>query len=114
VASTGNEYCETFQKLGVKRKPVCFEFRERAEADKKKHLDALRHATGIFITGGNQMRISAIIGGTDFEPELLAAYRRDTVIFGTSAGAAVMSKLMIAYGRHGATHANGLPNSRRN
>ncbi len=108
VESTGREYCETFQKLDVKQKPISLEFRERKDADKKKHLDALRSATGIFIAGGTQMRITAVIGGTDFEQELLAAYQRGTVICGTSAGTAVMSKVMIAYGRGGATPREGL------
>ena len=103
VANTGKEYCQVFQALGVKQKPVSLEFRKRATADKKKHLDALRNATGIFIAGGTQMRITAIIGGTEFEQELLAAYRRGIVICGTSAGAAVMSRVMLAYGKGGAT-----------
>ena len=103
VKETGKGYCEVFKKLGVKSKPISLEFRERKEADKKKHLEALRNATGIFITGGTQMRITSIIGGTDFEKELLAAFQRGAVIGGTSAGTAVMSKVMLAYGKSGAT-----------
>ncbi|MEP7135174.1 MAG: cyanophycinase [Chloroflexota bacterium] len=108
VESTGREYCETFQKLGVKQKPISLEFRERKDADKKKHLDALRSATGIFIAGGTQMRLTSIFGGTEFEAELLSAFKRGAVIAGTSAGTAVMSKVMIAYGRGGSTPREGL------
>lgn len=103
LKNTGREYMKIFQELGVKAKPVSLEFRERKETDKKMHLEALRKATGIFIAGGTQMRITAIIGGTDFEAELLSAYRRGTVVAGTSAGTAVMSKVMLAYGKGGAT-----------
>ena len=100
---TGKGYSNVFKSLGLKQKPIHLEFRERKEADKKKHLDALRQATGIFIAGGTQMRITAIVGGTEFEQELLAAYQRGAVIAGTSAGTAVMSRIMLAYGKGGAT-----------
>lgn len=103
LKDTGREYCDAFRSLGVKRTPISLEFRERAEADKKKHLDALLHATGIFIAGGTQMRITAIVGGTEFEQELLAAFQRGAIVAGTSAGTAVMSKVMLAYGKGGAT-----------
>jgi cyanophycinase len=49
------------------------------------------------------MRITSIIGGTDFEAELLSAFKRNAVVAGTSAGTAVMSKVMLAYGKGGAT-----------
>jgi len=103
LKDTGREYCETFKKLGVKSKPISLEFRKRKGADRKKHFDTLRAATGIFIAGGTQMRLTSIFGGTDFEQELLSAFKRGAVICGTSAGTAVLSKVMIAYGKGGAT-----------
>jgi cyanophycinase len=108
LKATGREYADIFRGLGVKSKPVSLEFRVRRLADRKAHLDALRNATGIFLAGGTQMRITTLIGGTDFEQELLAAYQRGVVICGTSAGTAVMSKVMLAYGRGGATPREGL------
>jgi cyanophycinase len=103
LADTGKGYARIFQKLGIKKKPVSLEFRTRAEADRKSHLEALRRATGIFIAGGTQLRLTSLLGGTRFEEELLAAYQRSAVIAGTSAGTAVQSKMMIAYGRGGPT-----------
>ncbi len=103
LKNTGREYCQIFQALGVKPKPVSLEFRTRAEADKPRHLEALRSATGIFIAGGTQMRLTSIFGGTVFESELLLAFQRGAVIAGTSAGTAVMSRVMLAYGKGGAT-----------
>ncbi|HXD11823.1 MAG TPA: cyanophycinase [Anaerolineales bacterium] len=108
LKNTGREYCEIFQGFGLKSKPIALEFRERKDADKKRHLDALRDATGIFIAGGTQMRLTSIFGGTEFETELLAAFQREAIIAGTSAGAAVMSMVMIAYGKSGATPREGL------
>ena len=103
LPETGQEYSQVFKKLGVKTTPVSLEFRERAQANRKQHLDRLRQATGIFFTGGTQMRLTSLLGGTKIEQELLAAYRRGVVIAGTSAGTAVQSKVMIAYGRGGPT-----------
>lgn len=108
LKDTGKEYCGTFKKLGVTSKPVSLEFRERNLADRKAHLDALRGATGIFLAGGTQLRLTTLLGGTDFEQELRAAYQRGVVICGTSAGTAVMSKVMLAYGRSGSTPRAGL------
>lgn len=108
MKNTGRGYCNVFKKLGARSMPVALEFRERKEADKIKHLEALRAATGIFLTGGTQMRITSIFGGTDFEQELLSAYRRGAVICGTSAGTAVMSKVMLAYGKSGMTPREGI------
>jgi cyanophycinase len=106
--NTGKGYSDVFKSLGLKQKPIHLEFRERKDVDRKKHLDALRQATGIFIAGGTQMRITAIIGGTEFEQELLAAFQRGVVIAGTSAGTAVMSRVMLAYGKGGATPREGI------
>jgi cyanophycinase len=103
LAITGREYCQIFQTFGVKQKPVALGFRVRAQADRPRHLEAIRNATGIFMAGGTQMRITTIIGGTTFESELSASFKRGTVIAGTSAGTAVMSRVMLADGRSGAT-----------
>ncbi len=108
LPETGKEYSQIFKKLGLKNKPISLDFRDRAQADRKQHLELLREATGIFIAGGTQMRLTSLLGGTKFEEELLAAYRRGAVIAGTSAGTAVQSKLMIAYGRGGPTPHEGI------
>ncbi len=76
LAQTGKGYSQAFQKLGIKKKPVSLEFRTRAKADEKSNLQALRRATGIFIAGGTQMRLTSLMGGTRFEEELLAAYQQ--------------------------------------
>jgi cyanophycinase len=108
LRETGKEYCRVLKSLGLKNKPVSLEFRDRAQADRKNHLTLLRQATGIFIAGGTQMRLTSLLGGTQFAEELLAAYWRGAVIAGTSAGTAVQSKLMIAYGRGGPTPREGM------
>ena len=103
LKDTGEEYIRTFMDLGVKRKPVSLEFRSRTDADLPQHLKSVRNASGIFIAGGTQMRLSHIIGGTKLEEELHKAYQRGCIISGTSAGTAILSKVMLAYGKGGPT-----------
>ena len=64
----------------------------RAEANRPQPL--LRESTGVFFTGGDQERISSVIGGTATD----AALQEHHLIAGTSAGAAVMSGTMIVEG----------------
>ncbi|WP_392426122.1 cyanophycinase [Barrientosiimonas humi] len=60
-------------------------------------------ATGIFISGGNQLKLSQLIVGTPLGTALLRAYQRGAVIAGTSAGASIMSQFMISMGDEGVT-----------
>ncbi len=103
LEDTGEYYRSLFQGLGVDAPAVVIHCLERPLADSSSNLKAVRRATGIFIAGGNQMRLTALFGGTLLEAELLAAYQRGVVLAGTSAGAAVLSKLMLAFGRSGLT-----------
>ncbi len=58
-------------------------------------VDSIRTANLIYITGGDQTRFMNIVAGTEIEKAIHEAYQKGCVISGTSAGAAVMSKLMI-------------------
>ncbi len=58
-------------------------------------LDSIRNAKLIYISGGDQNRFMDIVGGTDIEKAIHEAYKNGSLIAGTSAGAAVMSKMMI-------------------
>lgn len=104
---TGCEYVEMFKDFGAKE-AVSLEFHKRAEAGTAEQIKAIRKATGIFFSGGTQMRIATVIGGTPLETELLAAYRRGCIVGGTSAGASILSKTMVAYGRGGPTPREGM------
>lgn len=99
---TGREYVKMFKAFGAKE-AATLEFRSRALADKGEHLQIIRKATGIFFSGGTQMRIAAVMGGTQLEAELLRAYARGCVVGGTSAGASILSRTMVAYGKGGAS-----------
>lgn len=104
---TGSEYVKMFRDFGA-REVVSLESRSRFEAGSAEQARLIRKATGIFFSGGAQMRIAAIFGGTPLEAELFVAYRRGCVVGGTSAGASILSKTMVAYGRGGPTPREGM------
>lgn len=70
------------------------------DPDLVKRLDDV---TGIFMTGGNQLKLSAIVCGTPLGDEIVAARQRGVVIAGTSAGASIQSSHMVAFGGPGST-----------
>ncbi len=107
LKTTGADYVQFFLDCGAKS-AVSLDFRTREQANADSFLRAVKSASGIFISGGTQMRLPAAIGGTKLEDAILSAYQRGVIIGGTSAGAAVMPKVMIAYGKGGATPREGI------
>ncbi|MCX7745886.1 MAG: cyanophycinase [Clostridia bacterium] len=93
----GTEYREVFGKLGVNNIDV-LDINSRDEANMDENCDRIRNASGIFFTGGDQLRITSILGGTKANEALKEAYLNGVVIIGTSAGASVMSSTMIVDG----------------
>src|SRR5205809_786365 len=75
----------------------------RPQADDEAAGMSVREATGIFLTGGNQLRLSSTIGGTRLADAILDRFQHGAVVAGTSAGASAMSSHMIAFGASGAT-----------
>src|SRR5256885_5601367 len=75
----------------------------REEANDPRTLEALADVTGIFMTGGNQLRLSSVIGGTKLGAAILDAHGRGVVVAGTSAGASAVATHMMAFGSSGAT-----------
>jgi cyanophycinase len=66
-------------------------------------VDALGGATGIFMTGGNQLKLSSVVSGTPLGEAIREAHARGVVVAGTSAGASIQSSHMVAFGGPGAT-----------
>src|SRR5919201_2042855 len=106
ASSLGDEATEfyrmLFGQMGVERtsglRPVT-----RDEGNDPRAAAVLDDATGIFLTGGNQLRLSSVIGGTHLGAALIAAHGRGAVVAGTSAGASAASTHMMAFGTSGAT-----------
>jgi cyanophycinase len=98
----GERYREIFTGLGIETvRPL--HAMSRAQANDPAYVRQLDDATGIFLTGGNQLRLSSTIGGTRLADSILERFRNGAVIAGTSAGASAMSSHMIAFGASGAT-----------
>jgi cyanophycinase len=101
-AEAGERYRGVFGELGVKAVRPLHAI-TRAQANDESAAWLLRDATGIFLTGGNQLRLSSTIGGTRLAEAMLDRFRAGAVVAGTSAGASAMSSHMIAFGASGAT-----------
>jgi cyanophycinase len=75
----------------------------RAQASDSAAARIVRGSTGVFMTGGNQLRLSSTIGGTSLAQAVVKQHREGAVVAGTSAGASAMSSHMVAFGASGAT-----------
>jgi cyanophycinase len=75
----------------------------REEANDPELVARLGRATGIFMTGGNQLKLSAIVSGTAVAQGIVEAHERGAVVGGTSAGASIQSSHMLAFGVGGST-----------
>ena len=100
------EYEKAFRSLGVKHL-YRLEIDNREEATSESKLRILDDATGVFFTGGDQMKITSQIGDTLIFKRLQEIYEEGGVIAGTSAGAAVMSETMLVTGGEEASHVIG-------
>ncbi|MDB5119231.1 MAG: cyanophycinase [Sphingobacteriales bacterium] len=94
----GIEYLKSFRQLQVENVNV-IDIRSREDASKPDYLDRISKADVIMITGGDQLRLSAIFGGTPFLQILKRRYMEENfLVAGTSAGAAAASTNMIYRG----------------
>ena len=74
----------------------------RQEAGDPATVGQLDGVTGVFMTGGNQVRLSTVVAGTALGDALLAANAAGAVVGGTSAGASALTSHMVAFGAGGA------------
>lgn len=93
----GGEYREIFERLGAGRVRV-LPAETRAEASARSLSEAVREASGIFLTGGDQLRLTSILGGSEADRSILSAFRGGAIVAGTSAGASAMAGTMIVSG----------------
>ena len=94
----GVEYIKAFNHLNVTHINI-LDIRNREDTGKKEYLQRIREADVVMFSGGDQLRLSAIFGGTEFLQILKQRYQKEPfVIAGTSAGAAAASAHMIYRG----------------
>ncbi|MBC7940321.1 MAG: cyanophycinase [Chitinophagaceae bacterium] len=103
---TGARYERIFGELGAERVSA-IDFDTRRDCDETGRLDRLLQASGVFFTGGNQLRLSTLLGGTPVAKAVRALNAAGVPVAGTSAGAAFISEHMIAFGDEGSTPVAG-------
>jgi cyanophycinase len=107
LSSTGRQYEELFRKLRASKVWV-LPFESRKQCEDPEELAVLDRATGVFFTGGNQLRLSTTLGGTMVAKKVRLMNAAGAHVAGTSAGAAFLSEHMIAYGDEGASPRGGM------
>jgi cyanophycinase len=90
--------CYAFWKTAPVKSVRILHTTRRGEADDPKFYGQLQQATGVWLSGGDQSRLTAIYGGTAIERELGKVLQRGGVVGGTSAGASAVSAVMMAAG----------------
>ncbi len=107
LADTGARYERIFGDLGAGR-VTAMDFDTRRDCEERGRLDRLESATGVFFTGGNQLRLSTMLGGTSVAKALRVMNASGVHVAGTSAGASFISEHMIAFGEEGASPTAGM------
>jgi cyanophycinase len=98
----GQMYRKVFTELGAHEVHTIHAM-TRAQANDEHGARLVHDSTGVFMTGGNQLRLSSTIGGTNLAQAILERHRHGSVIAGTSAGASAMSSHMVAFGASGSS-----------
>jgi cyanophycinase len=106
LEETGPDYQAIFSELGAGQVEF-FPISRRADCDNPEYAEMLDRATGIFMTGGNQLRLSAILGGTLVAQKIRRRNAAGVPVAGTSAGASIMSEHMVAGGSSNSAPAEG-------
>ena len=104
----GENYLNAFGKIGCTNIGL-LPIRNRADAMEKEYIDRVKKCNAILFSGGNQLRLSATFGGTEFLEIALSRYNEEKnfVVAGTSAGAMAMSNTMIYEGNATTAHLKG-------
>lgn len=92
---TGQHYIDAFEQLGHQKAGV-IHIKGRSDSLNQEYIDRVKKADGVLFTGGNQLRLTAILGATEIMTSLMDKYMNEPFILaGTSAGAMAMSNVMI-------------------
>src|ERR1700681_4815636 len=103
---TGPRYEQIFRSLGAARVSV-MDFDTRRDCQEAGRLSRLEEASGIFFTGGNQLRLATLLGGTPVAKLIRQRNAHGVTVGGTSAGASILSEHMIAFGDEGSSVISG-------
>ncbi len=103
----GENYLDAFGKIGCTNVHI-IHIRNREDAQKPEYIERIQQCNCVMFSGGNQLRLTTIFGGTRFLDIIQDRYRKENfVIAGTSAGAMAMSSTMIYEGNATRAHLKG-------
>jgi cyanophycinase len=102
LLETGPKYERIFTALGAES-ALSVDFESRKDASDPKRLAVFDGVSGIFFTGGSQLRLATLLGGTPVAKKVRELNAHGVHVCGTSAGASFMSEHMIAFGEEGST-----------
>jgi len=102
VHETGERYEQVFRSLGAAHVTV-MDFDTRRDCQEPGRLERIEAASGIFFTGGNQLRLTTLLGGTPVAKLIRLRNACGVTVGGTSAGASILSEHMIAAGDEGSS-----------
>jgi cyanophycinase len=103
---TGPRYEKLFRDIGAARVTV-MDFDTRRDCHEPGRLQRLEEASGVFFTGGNQLRLTTLLGGTPVAKMIRTSNAQGVTVGGTSAGASILSEHMIAFGDEGSSVISG-------
>jgi len=103
---TGPRYERLFADMGAAQ-VASMDFDTRRDCQEPGRLRRLEEATGIFFTGGNQLRLTTLLGGTLVAKLIRMRNAHGVAVGGTSAGASILSEHMIAFGDEGSAVVSG-------
>lgn len=103
----GENYKKAFGKIGCNNIGI-IHIKYREDADKPEYLERIKNCAGVMFSGGNQLRLTTILGGTELMSIIHNRYETENfVVAGTSAGAMAMSNTMIYHGNSTTAHLKG-------
>ncbi len=103
---TGPRYERLFREIGAAR-VTTMDFDTRRDCREPGRLARIEAASGIFFTGGNQLRLTTLLGGTPVAKLIRLRNAHGVTVGGTSAGASILSEHMIAFGDEGSSVISG-------
>jgi len=104
----GDNYLNAFGKIGCTDIGV-MNIRNRGDVSNEEYIERIKKCDAVMFSGGNQLRLTSIFGGTQFLEILLKRYWEEPafLVAGTSAGAMAMSNTMIYEGNATRAHLKG-------
>ncbi len=103
----GENYLKAFGKIGCDNVGI-IHIKYRDDADNPEYLERIKNCDGVMFSGGNQLRLTTILGGSELMNIIHNRYENENfIVAGTSAGAMAMSNTMIYHGNSTTAHLKG-------